>query len=116
MAVKDWEAVVHACAALHGVEQGTAYGKPALKFRGKTLASTTAPDPNSFVLHVSIEDKEVLTETDPDTFLKTDHYRGWPAVLVRYGSASTDRIALMLARTWWDRATAVQRSQFGERP
>lgn len=116
LSMKDWDAVVKACAALPGVEQGTSYGKPALKFRGKTLAATKAPDPDSFVLHVTTEDKDVLIATDPATFWQTDHYRGWPAILVRYGHDASDRIALLLARAWWDQATKAQRLSFGPRP
>ena len=114
--MKDWAAVVDAGTTLSGVEEGTSYGKPALKFRGKMLADTTAPDPGSFVLHVAVDEKEVLIETDPTTFWETDHYRGWPAVLVRYGSNATERIILLLARARWDGATSAQRLQFGSRP
>jgi hypothetical protein len=113
--MKDWTAVIAATATLPGVEQGTSYGRPALKVRGKTIAGTTGPD-GSFVLHVALTDKELLIETDPDTFWETDHYRGWPAVLVRYGTPATDRIATLLARAWWDRATVAQRKAYGDRP
>ena len=114
--MKDWVAVVDAGTALPGVDVGVSYGKPALKFRGKTLAGTTSPEPDSFVLHVAADEKQVLIETDPATFWETDHYRAWPAVLVRYGSGATECITLFLARAWWDRATAAQRSLFGGRP
>ena len=114
--MKDWAAVVDASATLSGVGEGTSYGKPALKFRGKMLAATTSPEPDSFVLRVATDEKEVLIETDPATFWQTDHYHGWPALLVRYGTDATDRIILLLARAWWDRATAAQRRQFGEQP
>lgn len=112
----DWAAVAAAALALPGVEAGTSYGKPAVKMRGKVIAATTAPDPASFVLHVPLADKEVLIATDPATFWETDHYRGWPAVLVRYGTPAGDRIAALLARAWWDRATVKQRQAYGERP
>jgi len=114
--MRDWDDVVATGLTLPGVVLGTSYGKPALLLRGKMLAATTAPDRASFVLHVAPIEKEVLIETDPATFWETDHYRGWPAILVRYGSTSTDRIALLLARAWWDRATAAQRALFGARP
>jgi len=114
--MKDWAAVVATGLALPGVEQGSRYGRPALLFRGRMLAATTAPDPASFVLHVTLPDKEVLIDTDPATFWETDHYRGWPAVLVRYGTTATGRIATLLARAWWDRATIAQRRGYGERP
>lgn len=114
--MRDWDAVVAAGLALPGVERGTTYGKPALKLRGRMLAATTAPDAGSFVLHVPVDGKDVLIATDPDTFWETDHYRGWPAILVRYGTAATDRIALLLTRAWWDRATVAQRKAHGDRP
>ncbi|GGB22277.1 hypothetical protein GCM10011380_09810 [Sphingomonas metalli] len=101
---------------LPGVETGTAYGRPALRFRGKVLAAATAPSADSFVLQVAEAEKEMLLETDPDTFWQTDHYRGWPAVLVRYGTQAEERIATLLARTWWDRATLRQRQDYGDRP
>ena len=114
--MKDWAAVVSAGMAFAGVEEGTSYGKPALRYRGRVLAATTAPDPDSFVLHVAVEAKEMLLETDPATFWETDHYRGWPAVLVRYGSDASERIVDLLARGYWDHATVARRKQFGPRP
>lgn len=114
--MKNWDHVVATGLALPGVVIGTTYGKPALLLRGKMLAATTAPDRASFVLHVALTEKEVLIETDPASFWETDHYRGWPAVLVRYGTDADARIALLLERAWWDRATVTQRRARGERP
>lgn len=114
--MKDWAEVVAFAKTLPDVEQGTTYGKPAVKLRGKMIAATTAPDVGSFVLHAGVDDKAVLIETDPDTFWETDHYRGWPAILVRYGTPARDRIETLIARAWWDRASKTQRSGFGARP
>lgn len=114
--MKDWVAVVAFARTLPAVEEGTSYGKPAVKLRGKMLAASTAPDRDSFVLHVPLEEKEVLLETDPATFWETDHYCGWPAILVRYGTGEDDRVRLLLNRAWWDRATVRQRQDFGNRP
>lgn len=114
--MKDWTELVAFARTLPDVEEGTTYGKPAVKLCGRMLAATTAPDPGSFVLHVSVAEKEVLLDTDPATFWETDHYRGWPAVLVRFGSSAKDRIRLLLTRAWWDRATVRQRRSFGDRP
>jgi hypothetical protein len=56
-------------------------------------------------------------ETDPETFWETPHYRGWPAVLVRFGSADRERIERVIERAWWDRASKIQRTaRGGERP
>lgn len=111
-----WDAVAAFALALPDTILATAYGKPAVKLNGRTIAATTGPDNSSFVAHVAPDDKAVLLATDPDTFWETDHYRGWPAVLVRYASADPDRIRLALTRAWWDRARRAQRAAFGERP
>ncbi len=50
-----------------------------------------------------IEEKELLMETDPDTFSETDHVRGWLAVLVRFGGGD-ERAQTVIERAWWDRA------------
>jgi len=55
-------------------------------------------------------------ETDPATFWETDHYRGWPAVLVRFGSADPERVETVIRRAWWDRLGKVQQREFGARP
>ncbi len=94
--MRDWAEVVATGCALPGVEQGSSDGRAALRFRGKTLAGTAAPD--------------------PATFWETDQYRGWLVVLVRYGTDAGDQIAMPLRRTWWDRATIAQRRAWGGRP
>jgi len=111
--VRDWDDVVQAAMALPGAELATHYGKPSIKVRGKTVAGTTAVDDDSFVLHVAQDEKAALIATDPDTFWQTPHYDGWPAVLVRYATPASDRIALLIERAWWDRASGAQR---GDRP
>ncbi|MES2755249.1 MAG: hypothetical protein V4659_11330 [Pseudomonadota bacterium] len=113
---EDWDAIVAYGLTLPAAELGTAYGKPALKLNGKMLAATTGPTPDSFVAYTALGDKDVLLETDPVTFWETDHYRGWPAVLVRYGGSDAERVKLVLQRAWWERAKPAQRAKFGSRP
>ncbi|MGJ3626442.1 hypothetical protein AB5I41_05140 [Sphingomonas sp. MMS24-JH45] len=100
--IDGWADLVALGLRLPHVEEGTSYGKPALKLNGRMIAATTAPDDGSFVLRVATEEKDALIATDPDTFWETDHYRGLPAVLVRYGTDAGERIACLLARAWWD--------------
>lgn len=113
--MKDWDEVVAFALTLPGTEIGTSYGGPAVKLRGKAFIYP-GRDPGSFGVAVSLAEKEILIETDPDTFWETDHYRGWPAVLVRYHSPDRERIETVITRAWWDRAFKVQRTAFGPRP
>lgn len=110
----DWDDVVaFACALPHVILAGY-YGSPAPKLNGKVIASP-GREPGSFHLPVGFDDKAMLMETDPDTFWETDHYRGWPGVLVRYGR-ERERVETWIRRAWWDRATRSQRAAYGDRP
>ena len=112
----SWDEVVAFALALPETELSTSYGRPAVKVRGKAFAYP-GREPGSFAVATPMGEKELLMETEPDTFWETPHYRGWPAVLVRYGSASRERIETVIERAWWDRASKAQRAQFGgERP
>jgi hypothetical protein len=112
---RAWEDVVAFASALPETELSTSYGKPSVKLRGRAFLYP-GREQGSFAVASPLPEKEVLIETDPGTFWESDHYRGWPAVLVRYGSPARERIETVIARAWWDRASKTQRSAFGERP
>jgi hypothetical protein len=90
------------------VEEGTAYGAPALKVRGKLLAcmaSHKSAEPGSLVVRMGFEARDALVSDDPGTYYLTPHYQGYPAVLVRL--AVIDREALRdLLRSAWRTVTA----------
>ncbi len=111
----SWESVLAFVLTLPGTEESTSYGKPAVRIRGKAFVYPSR-ERGSFAVASSLEEKEFLMETDPDTFWETDHYRGWPAVLVRYGSPERERIEAVIRRAWWDRLAKAQRQDFGPRP
>jgi hypothetical protein len=71
---------------LPGVEESTMFGKPALKIRGKMfacLASHRSAEPGSLVVRTGFEQRAELLAADPDIYYITEHYQGYPAVLVR---------------------------------
>ena len=100
---------------LPGTEESTSYGRPAVRVRGKAFVYP-GREQGSFAVASSLEEKELLMETDPATFWETDHYRGWPAVLVRFGSADPERVGAVIRRAWWDRLSKAQQTEFGARP
>lgn len=110
-----WEDVAGFALTLPGVEMSTSYGAPALRVNGKAFVYT-GREPDSFAVASPLPEKELLMETDPATFWETAHYRGWPAVLVRYGSEPGERIEAVIRRAWWDRLKVAQRKVAGERP
>ncbi len=113
--MNDWDEAVSFGLSLPDTELGTSYRRPAVKVNGKAFLYP-GREAGSFAVASPLPEKEVLMETAPDTFWETDHYRGWPAVLVRFGSAERERIETVIVRAWWDRLKKSQRIQFGERP
>ena len=80
---ETWDEVASFALTLHDAELSTSYGKPAVKVRGKAFLFTGREE-GSFGVMSPLPEKELLMETDADTFWETAHYRGWPAVLVMW--------------------------------
>jgi hypothetical protein len=87
-----------AAAGLTEVEEASWYGTPSLKVRGKGFARVK--DRDTVVLMASLEDKELLFEAAPDIFFETDHYKGWPAMLVRIHVISPEELKHRVAVAW----------------
>ena len=79
--------------ALPDVEEGTAYGAPALKVRGKLMACVPThrtAEPGSLAVRVGFDDRAELLAAAPDVYYVTDHYVGYSAVLVRLSRITPD--------------------------
>jgi hypothetical protein len=48
----------------------------------------------------SIDERDNLIEMDPKTYFITDHYRDYPAVLVRTARINETMVKKMLERRW----------------
>lgn len=115
--MNDWDDACSFALALPEVELASWWGTPCPKINSKGLMSA-GREHGSFALMVTKPEKELLFETDPDTFWQTDHYTNYPMLLVRYGTPSRERVELYIRRAWWDRANKAQRIAAGmdERP
>jgi hypothetical protein len=92
---------VRACAAtanLLKLEEGTSYGTPSLKVAGKFLLRIK--DADTLVLRCDLEAKQLLMEMAPSIYFETDHYKGWPAVLIRLRAIEDDELRHRLTRAW----------------
>jgi hypothetical protein len=79
--------------ALPSVEEGTAYGAPALKVRGKLMACVPthrSAEPGSLAVRVGFDDRAELLAADPDVYYVTDHYLNYTSVLVRLSLVTPD--------------------------
>ncbi|GJG84850.1 hypothetical protein tb265_00310 [Gemmatimonadetes bacterium T265] len=85
--------------ALPGVEMGTSYGTPALRVAGKSMARLWE-DGTTLVLKVPFVVRDHLLATAPAVYFVTDHYRGYPAVLVRLAAADRAQLGALLGEAW----------------
>lgn len=85
--------------ALPGVEESTSYGTPSLKVKTKFMARLRE-DGESVVFKVGFDERDMLMETRPSVFYITDHYRGYPAVLLRLSTASHEDLEDVIEMAW----------------
>ena len=77
-----FETVCQLALALPGVEASTSYGTPALKVRKKLMARMRE-DGETLAIMIDYGDREFRLQTNPEVFYVTDHYAGYPMILVR---------------------------------
>lgn len=82
-----------------GVEDGTSYGTPALKVRGKLLARVHQSI-DCLVLRADVLDRQIMMQSAPGAFFITDHYRDHPWVLVRFSAIEERELPTLLERAW----------------
>jgi hypothetical protein len=85
-------------AGLLDVKESTSYGNPALKARDKTF--TALKTSTSLVHFCPLEQKDFLLEFAPEIYWQTDHYKGWPALLVRLDVISDEELQGRLTEAW----------------
>jgi hypothetical protein len=96
----EWADVAAIGARFPGVEQGTSYGTPSLKVRGKFMCRLrTNPDALA-VRVIDLADREALLLGNPDLFFTTPHYDGYPVVLVRLEAIDPAQLAELIEDAW----------------
>jgi hypothetical protein len=102
--VPSWNDVVAIGSRFPGVEEGTSYGTPALRVRGKGMCRLRT-DPDALVVRViDLDDREALLRGRPDVFFTTPHYDSYPYVLVRLDIVEPKLLAELLEDAWRIRA------------
>jgi len=89
--------------ALPGVEEGTAYGSPALKLHGQLLAcipTNKDAEPDSFVVRVDFAQRDELIAAEPDVYYLKPHYEDYACVLVRLKKVHPDALRDLLGMGW----------------
>jgi hypothetical protein len=100
----SFETVREIALALPGVEEGLSYGTPAFRV-GKKFLARLWEDGETLVVKIGFDEREVLMQADPATFFITDHYRGYPSILVRLAKVDPDRLREVLTEAWRNHAS-----------
>ena len=111
VSVREQLAAYAAAEGLPGIEEGVSYGTPALKVGKKLLCRIK--DADTVVVMCPIEEKELLMEAAPELYFETDHYKGWPTLLVRIHDVPLDELGVRLKRAWVMQAPKSLLKQFG---
>jgi hypothetical protein len=106
---------LHALAvSFPGVEEGPCYGTLGFRVRGKFLGRLWE-DGDVLVLRTDFDTQEMLLAADGETFFLTDHYRGYPAILIRLRSVRGDELSRLFEQAWRDRAPKRLRDELDRR-
>ena len=85
--------------ALPGVEEGPCYGTAGFRVRKKFLARLRDED-TVLVVKCGFDERDFRLRADPEAFFVTDHYRGYPTVLVRLGRVPEEELRDLLEHAW----------------
>ena len=84
---------------LPAVEEGTTYGYPAFKVRGKPFAwfpKKAEVEEGSLGVRMSILEREHRIQAEPSLFYVTPHYKDYPCALVRVDKMSVAQLREVL--------------------
>lgn len=88
--------------ALPGVSEGRSYGMPSFLLAGRFFARFRDADTVLVLQLGTITDRDVLMQLHPGAFFFTDHYRDYPAVLIRLAEIPRGMLADVLKVAWED--------------
>jgi hypothetical protein len=95
--------------ALPGVEEGPCYGTAGWRVKGRFLARIKE-DGETLVVKCGDDERDFRMQANPEVFFITDHYRGWPTVLVRLNKVKLSDLREVLRQAWLLNAPARLRA------
>lgn len=94
---------------LPGVTEGRSYGLPSFLLNGRFLGRFRDRDTVLVLQLATIDDRDFLMQIEPHAFFFTEHYRDYPAVLVRLAEAPGELLATVMKDSWEHVATLPPR-------
>jgi hypothetical protein len=96
-----------------GVAEGTSYGTRAWRVGKKFMMRAKERMEDVLVVGVdNLDEKELLLEQAPDLYFTTDHYNGYPALLMRVNRMGKRELTAFIERIWRRSATAKMIAAF----
>lgn len=95
----SWATVREMGMALPDVEEGTTYGTPALKVRGKMfvcIPSHRSAEPDSLAVRVPFASRDELLDAEPAIYYVKEHYVSYAVVLARLSKIHPDALRDLL--------------------
>lgn len=99
----DFEQVREIALKLPDVRATGSSRGPGLKVRGKLMACPAihkSVEPDTLMVRVSVDEREKRITQNPAVYYVTDHYRNYPALLVRLSEIDMDALENLLACSW----------------
>lgn len=96
-----------------GVEEGTSYGTPAFRVRGKLLARLSEYD-DVLMVKVELDYRGILIGRFTEIYFTTPHYDECPTVLVHLHLADGDELRDLLTDAWGSDAPKRMVAEFGK--
>ncbi len=95
------------------VTEGTWYGTPGYKVKGKGFLRLRSEDEGGLVVFVSdLGEKEALLTSGSDAFFTTDHYNDSPIVLIHLSQITVGELRELITESWRKKAPVTLRRQF----
>ncbi len=85
---------------LPNVAEGRSYGLPSFLLNGRFLARFRDGDTVLVLQLATLDDRDFLMQLDPQAFFFTEHYRNYPAVLVRLADVPRRLLATVAKDAW----------------
>jgi len=99
----DFEAVRSIGATLPDVKDASGKRGTALRLKGKLLACEAihkSAEPNSLMVRISLKRREALLAQKEQAYYLTDHYKPYPAILVRLSQIKRASMKELLTESW----------------
>jgi hypothetical protein len=83
-----------------GANESAHYGYPSYKIEKKFFTRLRNEDNSLVIVVASMDERDMLLESDPALFHITPHYRNYPSVLARLEKLDAKTLRGMLERRW----------------